>query len=134
MAAATIWETPLGQVPEVKIIDFSMAVVGEKMTCGHRGKPSYQAPKICLWFGVSSCRVLAFLPSGTGDDVDAVLRPLSGRLLRYGSCPLLSCCTCIPVAVHGTGPMQVFRLRARTWSQEILEDPKGQEDSAYQEH
>ncbi|CAE7563509.1 par-1 [Symbiodinium necroappetens] len=33
---------------QVKIIDFSMAVVGEKMTCGHRGKPSYQAPEMTL--------------------------------------------------------------------------------------
>ncbi|CAE7409455.1 mrkB [Symbiodinium sp. CCMP2592] len=33
---------------QVKIIDFSMAVVGEKMTSGHRGKPSYQAPEMAL--------------------------------------------------------------------------------------
>eukprot|EP00437_Effrenium_voratum_P025626 CAMPEP_0181413042 /NCGR_PEP_ID=MMETSP1110-20121109/8752_1 /TAXON_ID=174948 /ORGANISM="Symbiodinium sp., Strain CCMP421" /LENGTH=381 /DNA_ID=CAMNT_0023535811 /DNA_START=24 /DNA_END=1169 /DNA_ORIENTATION=+ len=33
---------------QVKLIDFSMAVIGEKVTCGHRGKPSYQAPEMAL--------------------------------------------------------------------------------------
>lgn len=33
---------------QVKLIDFSMAVPGQKVTCGHRGKPSYQAPEMAL--------------------------------------------------------------------------------------
>ncbi|CAE7822852.1 mrkB [Symbiodinium sp. CCMP2456] len=33
---------------EVKVIDFSMAVLGEKLTSGHRGKPSYMAPEMAL--------------------------------------------------------------------------------------
>jgi hypothetical protein len=33
---------------QVKLIDFSMAVPGQKVTCGHRGKPSYQAGT-CRW-------------------------------------------------------------------------------------
>ncbi|CAJ1445714.1 unnamed protein product [Effrenium voratum] len=33
---------------QVKLIDFSMAVMGQKVTCGHRGKPSYQAPEMAL--------------------------------------------------------------------------------------
>lgn len=33
---------------QVKLIDFSMAVLGQKVTCGHRGKPSYQAPEMAL--------------------------------------------------------------------------------------
>lgn len=32
----------------MKLIDFSMAVLGQKVTCGHRGKPSYQAPEMAL--------------------------------------------------------------------------------------
>lgn len=32
----------------MKLIDFSMAVPGQKVTCGHRGKPSYQAPEMAL--------------------------------------------------------------------------------------
>ena len=33
---------------EVKVIDFSMAVVGEKLICGTRGKPSYRAPEMAV--------------------------------------------------------------------------------------
>jgi len=33
---------------QVKLIDFSMAVPGQRVTCGHRGKPSYQAPEMAL--------------------------------------------------------------------------------------